>query len=339
MKGDFLERYSRQIVLRELGLDGQKTLSGKRVLVVGLGALGSVATNILARLGVGFLRLVDRDFVELNNLHRQILYYEEDAFSGVPKAELAAERVRRINSDVEVEAVVDDVNYRSIERLVKDIDIIIDGTDNFETRFLVNDAALKYGIPWVYGSAIRTYGMVMNIVPGETACLRCFIRDPPPPGSLPTCETIGVLSTITHIVPAIQVTEAIKILLGREFSRDLFVIDVWTHDFVRARVDKRDDCPACSLGIYEFLGGRGQKTTVLCGTNSIQILPDGDVKLDLRSLGSRLKDVGRVEVSDTLLRLSIPPYEMAIFSNGRVIIKGTTDEKVARALYSKYVGI
>ncbi len=336
---NFLARYSRQIVLREIGLEGQKRLSEKSIVIIGLGALGTVSANLLTRMGVGHIRLVDRDFVELDNLHRQILYDESHVERKMPKAEAAAERLKEINSDIELEPVVEDVNHRTIEKLVKDVDLIVDGTDNFETRFLINDAALKHNIPWVYASAIRTYGMTMDIVPGETACLRCFVSEPPPPGSLPTCESVGVLPSITHIMASIQVAEVIKILLGLEYSRELLVVDVWTRDFIKVNVTKKDDCPACAEAKYEFLEGRGYKATVLCGRNSVQIIPSKQTNLDLKNLAERLRNVGEVKYTKHMLHLAVPPYELAVFRDGRAIVKGTTDESVARALYTRYVGI
>ena len=335
----FLARYSRQIVLKEIGLEGQRKLGDKSVAIIGLGALGTVSANIFARMGVGYIRLVDRDFVELDNLHRQILYDESDALNKVPKAEAAAEKLRRINSGIKVDAVVEDVNHRTIGKIIEDIDIIVDGTDNFEVRFLINDAALKFKIPWVYASAIRTYGMTMNIVPGETACLRCFIPEPPPPGSLPTCETVGVLPSITHVMASLQAVEAVKILLDMDYSRDMVVVDVWTQDFIKVKVDRKDNCPACVGGNYEFLGGRGHKATVLCGRNAVQITPSKPVSLDLDLLAGRLRKIGKISYTKVMLHVSIPPYELAIFRNGRAIIKGTTDEGVAKTLYSRYVGV
>ncbi|HIE23861.1 MAG TPA: NAD(P)H-binding protein [Candidatus Korarchaeota archaeon] len=337
---EWLERYSRQIVLPEMGSEGQKKLSESSVFIIGCGALGSAAAQLLTRAGIGKIRVVDRDFVELSNLQRQIIYDEGDVKSGYPKAIVCAEKLRKINSSIEVEAIVDDVNPQNIEKLIEGFDLIIDGLDNFETRFLINDAALKQEIPWIYAAAISTHGMTMNIIPGETACLRDLIDTPPPPGSLPTCETAGILNSVPTAIASIEVTEAIKILLGKDFKKNEALFwDLWNGDILKIRVSRREDCPACVRGEYEFLAGKGSKTVTLCGANAVQVRPDKRANLNLKSLGERLQRIGRVRLTPYVLYFDIDSYEISIFPDGRAIIKGTTDENIARSLYSKYIGI
>jgi len=336
---DLFKRYSRQIVLKNIGLDGQRRLLNKRVVIIGLGALGSMSAMLLARIGVGEIKIVDRDYVEIDNLHRQILYDEEDAVYKLPKAEAAANKLKKINSSITITPVVSHVSHRNIENIVEGYDIIIDGTDNFETRFLINDVAIKNNIPWIYGSAIETYGMTMNIVPGETPCLRCIMREPPPPASLPTCETVGIIPSIASIISSIQVTEAIKILLNKSYRKDLFIVDVWNNEFTSIKINVDKNCPVCTLGEYEYLEGREYKTSVLCGRNAIQILPDREVSINLSSLAEKLSKIGKVRLSKFILHANISGYELSIFKDGRAIIKGTTDEKIAKSLYTRYIGI
>ena len=336
----WLERYSRQIVLPEIGSEGQKRLSKSSVAIIGCGALGSAAAQLLVRAGVGRIRVIDRDFVELSNLQRQILYNEEDVRSGHPKAIVCAEKLRKINSSIEIEPVVDDVNPRNVEELIEGVDLVIDGLDNFETRFLINDVALKNHIPWIYAAAISTYGMTMNIIPGETACLRDLISTPPPPGSLPTCETAGILNSVPIAIASIEVTEAIKILLGKDYRRNEALFwDLWNGELLRIKVSRRKDCPACVKGEYEYLAGKGSKTVTLCGANAVQIRPDKRVDIDLRSLAERMQKLGKVKLTPYVLYFYVNSYEISVFPDGRAIIKGTTEENVARSLYSKYIGI
>ncbi len=335
-----LDRYSRQIALKVIGTDGQKRLANSSVAVIGCGALGTTAAELLARAGVGRLRLVDRDIVELSNLHRQMLYDERHATQGTPKALACAERISEINSEVEVEPVVTDVNHRNVLGLISDVDLVIDGTDNFETRFLLNDAALSAGVPWVYGAALETYGAVMPIVPGRSACLRDLILNPPRPGALPTCESVGVLNAAAVAVASLQVASAIKLLLGEEGDAGVVTyVDVWRVTFERVRVERSEDCPACVLGRYEFLEGKLSRDVVLCGRNAVQISPAQDVELDLRELANRLRGVAEVRETPHVLFIKAEGLEIAIFRDGRAIVKGTSDTARARSAYARYVGL
>jgi adenylyltransferase/sulfurtransferase len=311
-------------------------------LVVGCGALGTVAVDLLARAGVGHITVVDRDFVELSNLQRQLLFDEADAAAGTPKAVAAAAAVARINSEVEVRPVVADVTPDNVERLVEDAQVVLDGTDNFETRLLLNDACVKRGVPWIYGGAIGSTGMSMTVLPGETPCFRCTFPRRPQAGAIATCETAGVLSSTVVIVTALQVTEVLKLLVGdrEHLNKGLVAFDVWSNQHERAIQPARNpDCPCCGLRQFEFLEARvTSRTASLCGRNAVQVSPGHPMKLDLAELGRRLDGVGPVSSSPYLVRLTVGAHELTIFPDGRAIIKGTNDVATARSLYSRYVG-
>jgi adenylyltransferase/sulfurtransferase len=330
------ERYARQVILKQIGRAGQEKLAASSVLIIGLGALGSVASNILARIGVGRIALVDRDYVELSNLHRQALFDERDI--GLPKAVAAKNELQKINSLVTIKEFVTDFNSANAEELVKDVNLILDGTDNLETRFLINDVAVKLGVPWVYASCISTLGMTFNIVPGKTPCLRCVMPSLPPTGSLDTCETAGILSTAPAVIASIQSTEAIKILLGKEFSKKLCVVNVWTNrtDFLNIRPDK--NCRTCQKRDFEFLEGRyASKIHRLCGLNTFQIrTPTGPI--DLKGLARKLRGVGKVSHNPYILHFQIGQKMLSIFRDGRVIAKGVKDEKEAKSLCARFMG-
>ncbi len=336
------ERYSRQSRFWGVGDAGQERLRAARVLVVGCGALGSAAVDLLARAGVGHLVVVDRDFVELSNLQRQLLFDEADAAAGLPKAIAAARAVQRINSEVEVHPVVADVTPTNAEQLVAGSDVVLDGTDNLETRYLLNDACVKAGVPWVYGGAIGATGMSMTILPGETACFRCLFPNRQPAGTLATCDTVGVLGPCVVTVAAVQGTEVLKILVGdrEHLSRGLTAFDLWTNEFQRAeRVQRRPSCPCCGERRFEYLEARAtSQTTTLCGRNAVQVSPGQAVKLDLAQLGRRLAAAGAVTSTEFLVRLLVDAHELTIFGDGRAIIKGTADPAEARSLYARYVG-
>jgi adenylyltransferase/sulfurtransferase len=311
-------------------------------LVVGCGALGTVAVDLLARAGVGHITVVDRDFVELSNLQRQLLFDEADAAAGTPKAVAAAAAVARINSEVEVRPVVADVTPDNVERLVEDAQVVLDGTDNFETRLLLNDACVKRGVPWIYGGAIGSTGMSMTVLPGETPCFRCTFPRRPQAGAIATCETAGVLSSTVVIVTALQFTEVLKLLVGdrEHLNKGLVAFDVWSNQHERAIQPARNpDCPCCGLRQFEFLEARvTSRTASLCGRNAVQVSPGHPMKLDLAELGRRLDGVGPVSSSPYLVRLTVGAHELTIFPDGRAIIKGTNDVATARSLYSRYVG-
>lgn len=339
-----LDRYARQMRYAPLGEEGQKRLAASRALVVGCGALGSVIANTLARAGVGYLRIVDRDFLELNNLQRQVLYDEQDVADGVPKAIAAAAKLRKINSQIAIEPLVTDVSYTNIVELTNDIDVIVDGTDNFETRMLVNDVSLSRRIPWVYGGCLGAEGQSMTILPGETACLRCLMHDTPPPGTTPTCDTAGILAPIINVIASLQANEAIKLLSGNRqaVSPYLTVIDVWDNrvrQIKLASLRAAGQCPACDQGDYPWLSGsRASHSAILCGRNAVQLSPPAGESLSLPALADKLSGVGRVTHNRYLLRATIDDYVLTVFPDGRAIIGGTDDLAVARGVYSRYIG-
>jgi adenylyltransferase/sulfurtransferase len=338
-----LARYAAQVRYRPLGHEGQRRLAASRAMICGCGALGSMLANTLVRAGVGAVRIVDRDFVELGNLHRQVLFDEADAAAGLPKAVAAAEKLRRINSSVAVEPVVADITPANIEMLCAGADVLLDGTDNFETRFLINDAAVHLGLPWVYGGCVGAEGQTMTIVPGVTACLRCLLPECPPPGSTPTCDTVGVLAPIVGVIASIEAAEAMKILSGNldAVSRHLTVVDLWQNRLTR--VDLRtlcedSDCPACKRREFSWLAGRaGSRAAILCGRNAVQLTSPGQ-PLSLDELARRLEGVGPLTRNPFLLRLAVDKYELNLFPDGRAIITGTSDLAEARTVYAKYVG-
>jgi molybdopterin-synthase adenylyltransferase len=342
-----LERYSRQMLFRELGEEGQRRIRAGRVLLCGCGALGSAIADGLTRAGVGFLRLVDRDFVELSNLQRQVLYDEQDIADQLPKAVAAGRKLARINSEVALDPIVADIDHTNILKLAEGVDLIVDGMDNFETRFLINEAALETKTPWIYGGCIGSHGQVLPVFPGETACLMCLIGDVPGPGMTETCDTAGVLGPAVSVVAALQVTAALKILSGRRDRVDpaLLIVDVWDGTLRRmsvAGLREQANCPACVKGEREWLSGKkGSQSVVLCGRNAVQISPPVKQTLLLPELAARMRDVGEVSYNAFLLRLTLRGGEQQItlFPDGRAIIKGTDDVTVARSLYSRYIGL
>lgn len=336
------ERYSRQILFPQIGKSGQEKLSNSRVLLVGCGALGASHAEILARAGVGFLRIIDRDFVEFTNLQRQTLYSEADAKERLPKAIAAKNRLTAINSEIEIEAIVADVNHSNIESLVKDVDLILDGTDNFQIRYLINDACVKLKKPWIYGAAVSSYGTTMTIFPNETPCLRCIFEEMPDAGSSPTCDTAGVIQPIIASVSAIQTTEALKILTGNvdKLHRSLMQIDVWQNDWRKIKLNQPNaDCECCAKRKFEFLDAESSEfSAVLCGRNAVQIAPPKPTQIDLPKLAAKLKNLGEVKQNEYLLRLNVGEYELTVFRDARAIVRGTDDIIAARSIYSKYVG-
>jgi adenylyltransferase/sulfurtransferase len=336
------ERYSRQILFREIGREGQKKLLSSRVLLVGCGALGAAHAEMLARAGVGKLRIVDRDFVEFTNLQRQTLFKESDAAERLPKAVAAKTRIAEVNSEIEVEAIIADVNNSNIESLIDGCDLVIDGTDNFQVRYLLNDACVKNGVKWIYGAAVSSYGTTMTIRPGVTPCLRCIFDEMPDAGSSPTCDTAGVIMPIIATVSATQVAEALKILVGDidSLHGSLMQFDVWANDRQRIRLgEPTADCKCCGQKIFEFLNAEsGEFSAVLCGRNAVQIAPPKPTVIDLAGLAAKLGQLNEVKQNEYLIRLSADGHEMTIFADGRAIIKGTDDMSIARSLYSRYVG-
>jgi adenylyltransferase/sulfurtransferase len=338
-----LDRYVRQVRYQPLGEEGQRRLLQSRALVCGCGALGNVLAATLVRAGVGSVRIVDRDFAETNNLQRQMLFDEEDVARGMPKAVAAAEKLAKANSQVEIEPVVADLNHTNVEALIDGVDVIVDGTDNFETRFLVNDAAVKHGVPWVYGGCLGAEGQTMTILPRQTPCLRCLMQECPPPGTTPTCDVAGILAPIVSVIASIEAIEAIKILSGNReaISRHLTVVELWDNHVRQVDVSslrEQVDCPTCKHDQFPWLAGKqGSHTAVLCGRNAVQLTHPG-VTLSLDDLARHLEGLGELTRNPFLLRLKVEQYELTIFPDGRAIISGTDDVATAKTVYAKYVG-
>jgi molybdopterin/thiamine biosynthesis adenylyltransferase len=345
IKDPALERYSRQMRFAGIREQGQTKLLASRVTLCGCGALGTVLANHLVRSGVGNVRIVDRDFIETHNLQRQVLFDESDVAANIPKAEAAARKLRMVNSAVNVESVVTDINRTNILELCQDADLILDGTDNFEIRYLINDVAVKFNKPWVYGGAIGSEGMTMTILPGVTPCLRCVFEAAPNPGEAGTCETAGVLSPTIGIVASFQAAEALKILTGQIdlTNRDLLCIDIWDNVTRRTKIAKllgKVDCPCCQRKKFEWLEGEmGSQTTSLCGRNAVQVATRSSAKLNFEDMSQQLKLMGgKVSFNRFMLKFDVDEFEFTVFPDGRAIIKGTNDIDKARVLYAKYIG-
>lgn len=353
-----MDRYHRQTLLPQIGSSGQARLAASRVLLVGCGALGTVMAEQLVRAGVGFLRIVDRDWVELTNLQRQLLFDEQDVREQTPKAIAAARRLGKVNSSVVIEPVVTDLHSGNVEQLItvtpssgvsdegNAFDLILDGADSVETRYLLNDVSVKHGIPWIYGACVAMTGRALAIRPPKTACLRCLFPTPPSPGELPTCDTAGVFSPVSAIVASLQTAAAIKLLIGAaEDFPPLYVLDVWDN-FMRAMPttdSKRSDCPTCGQRRFEFLDHpSGSSTTALCGRNAMQVRPAAsNAKIDLPMMARKLSAAGAIETTPYLLRCQLPPPEnlkLTLFPDARLIIHGVTDPDRARSIYARYVG-
>ncbi len=341
------ERYSRQILFEPIGEQGQERLRRSKVTIIGCGALGSNLATLLARAGVGRLCIVDRDFVEPSNLQRQTLFEESDAQEVLPKAVAAERRLRRINSDVEVYGTVADLTPQNAEELLGNSDLLLDGTDNFETRLLMNDYAVEKSLPWVYAAVVSGYGLVMPIRPSETACLACVAEE----NDLarngfaiqtnePTCDTVGVIGPAASAIASLQAAAALKLLVSKFEAREsrLVTLDVWTLRFQSLQVPRRPDCRACGERRFSYLEGQAQPHITMCGRDSVQI-HERRRQLDLAALGRKLASAGaEVQQNGFLLRLSVAPYELTVFSDGRAIVKGTRDPSLARSIYSRFVG-
>jgi molybdopterin-synthase adenylyltransferase len=336
-----LDKYSRQTLFAPIGIDGQKRLRSSSAVIIGCGALGSASANALVRAGIGRLRVIDRDYVEPSNLQRQLLFEESDAAENLPKAVAAERHLRRLNSDAEVEGLVADVDAGSIEGLIRGFDLVVDGTDNFETRYLVNDAAVKLEIAWIYGAVVGSYGVTLTVIPGRTPCLACVFPDMPH-GLQETCDTAGVISPAVAWTAAIQVAEALKILTGHtaDLHGRLLSCDLWTNVFRELQPGIDPECRACQRHDYSYLAGnKGSSATVLCGRDSVQIRQPSGAGLDLAALRARLEAFGPVRMNGFLLRCTLGPHEITVFADGRAVIKGTSDPAVARRVYSQYVGL
>lgn len=342
MNSHRLARYIRQTIFPGIGEDGQKKLLAARVVVIGCGATGTNIANHLARAGVGHLTVVDRDFIELNNLQRQLLFDEQDLAQNLPKAVAARRKLQAVNSDIDVRGLVSDVNPENIEELIAGATLVMDGTDNFETRYIINDACVKRNLPWIYTGAVSTYGMSQTIIPGQTACLRCLVNDIPPPGTSPTCDTAGVVGPVVSAIAGVSATEAIKLIVGQgDLNRGIIHFDLWYNSFEQfGGGSPRPNCPACGQRNFEFLNQElGGQIISLCGRDAVQIRQAGAAKLSLAQIADNLNNVAQITArNDYLLRFTVDGYEITLFADSRAIIKGTQDESVARGLYARYVG-
>lgn len=339
MKPKLDERYSRQVLFAGIGAEGQRRLTEARIAIVGCGATGSALASLLARAGVGMLRIIDRDYVEASNLQRQTLFDEADAAESLPKAIAACRKIAGFNSQIAVEPHVSDLRLENAVELLGGVELILDGTDNFETRYLVNDYAVKNSLPWIYAAAVGSYAITMNVIPGETACLSCVFPQSPS-GAVETCETAGILNSAVNFAASVAATEALKLLTGakHQLRRTLLSYDLWRNE--RAEVSAavpRPDCPTCGRREFPHLAGEGRPHITLCGRNSVQI-HEHDRPINLGDMSERLKPHGSVRHNDFVLKFWKEPFEMTLFPDGRAIIKGTTDTAVARSLYARYVG-
>ena len=340
MPGD--ERYSRQIRFSPIGVAGQARISAARVALIGAGALGSVAAEMLARAGVGFIRIVDRDFVEISNLQRQSLYDEDDVRQNLPKAAAAKTRLQRINSEIQVESFVDDVNPANVEDYIQDVDLVLDALDNFESRFVLNDACAKQARTWIYSAAVGSYGLILPVIPGKSPCLRCVMGSLPPPGTSPTCDTAGVIAPITHAIASMQVADALKLICGLLQPADIRLVsyDIWTHTFHRMDpgTEVMASCPVCADARFDYLDASPLRTVTLCGRNAVQLIPAVKADLNFPELSKTIPASGDIQYNEFLLRCSSPPYEVTLFKDGRAIVRGTEEASLARSVYSRLIG-
>ena len=341
-----MERYRKQILFHGVGEEGQRKLLQSRVALIGCGALGSVIAQTIVRAGIGFVRLIDRDFVDLSNLQRQVLFDEQDVAERLPKVIAASTKLRAVNSEIQIDPILADVNFANILEYVSDVDLIIDGSDNFEVRFLINDASIETGIPWIHAGCIGSHGQMMTILPGETPCLRCLMPEIPDPGSSETCDTAGVLASAIQVVSSLQVIDAIKVLTDQResISKSLTIVDVWDASIRKLDVSNLNadrTCPCCTGTERAWLRGeRGSQSTILCGRNAVQLTPSTTMSLSFQELETRLEPLGEVRNNSFLLifKPSETDHELTIFQNGRAIIGGTEDLSEARQLYTRYIG-
>lgn len=340
-----MDRYRKQMMFHGVGEEGQRALLNSRVALIGCGALGSVIAQTIARAGFGYIRIIDRDFVDLSNLQRQVLYDEADVQERLPKVVAASRKLTAINSEITIEPILKDVTSENILPLIEDVDLIIDGTDNFEVRFLINDAAVEKNVPWIHAGCVGSHGQVMTIIPGETPCLRCLMPEIPDPGSAETCDSAGVLASAIQVIASLQVVAAIKVLTGQNnlIPKSLTIVDVWEGTLKQLDISKLNStrtCPCCNGDDRQWLNGeKGSQSTVLCGRNSVQISPTGSLGVTLQQLEQSLKSSGEVQNNSFLLifKPADSDHEFTIFQNGRAIITGTEDLTEARQLYTRYL--
>ncbi len=335
-----MERYSKQVLFSEIGEEGQKRLNDAKVVIIGCGALGTVVANNLARSGVGYIRIVDRDYIELSNLQRQILFDEEDIENNLPKVIAAEYKLKKINSSITMDSIIKDVNSSNIVGICKDMDLILDATDNLNIRYLINDVSIKLNIPWIYGAVIGSTGMTHTIIPKETPCFRCIMPNIPPAGSIDSCDLVGVLNSIVNMIASMQSTEAIKLLIGKREAiiKGLRYIDVWNNDFETIEISNKDNCPACGNNEFEFLNRDSKDAIFLCGKDSVQINPmNGEIYSN--NIIDRLEARG-IEVikNKFFLKFEVEDITFTLFYDGRAILKNISDTTQAKILYGKYIG-
>lgn len=336
-----LLRYSRQTVFSGIGEEGQRKLLSSKVAVIGVGATGTVIANNLCRAGVGFLRLIDRDYVELSNLQRQTLYTEEDVKRKMPKAVAAFEHLKMTNSEIEIEPVCTDVNSSNVESLIADADLVLDGSDNLEVRYLINEACVKHEKPWIYAGALTGTGMTVNILPGKSPCLHCLFPNLSIQGTGQTCSTAGVVNGITGVIASVASIEAIKILIGSpNVRKSLLYFDLWNNDFNEIEVQRTPDCPICTRHEYKLLGRpSGSYTTSLCGRDSVQIVPATTKEINFEQLALKLGKAGSVQYNKFMLQFSDGKVDFNLFPDGRAIINKVKDSSAAKSVYSEYIGL
>lgn len=336
-----MNRYEKQILYSEIGAKGQKLLLNSKVIIIGCGALGTVIANNLVRSGVGFIKIVDRDYIELSNLQRQMLFDEDDLENNIPKAIAASQKLKKINSTIQIESIVDDVNSKNIEDLCSGMDVILDATDNLQTRYLINDISIKLNIPWVYGGVIGSTGMVHTIIPHKTPCLRCMFPEIAPAGSVETCDTAGVLNPITSIVASTESMEAIKILLNRKdvVIKGLQYMDIWNNEFEMIELSINKSCKACASKTFDFLNRESDESVYLCGKNSVQINPI-QKNISEENLLNRLDSLGlEYKKNAYFIKFTVEEVQFTLFYDGRAILKNTSDKIRAQSLYAKYIGL
>ncbi len=335
------DRYARQVLYAPIGAAGQARLRAARVLLAGCGGLGAESASLLARAGVGLLRLVDRDVVELTNLQRQALFDEADVRGCIPKAVAAARHLAAINAGVAVEPVVADLHAGNVGDLLAGVDLVVDGFDNFEGRYLLNDACVRAGVPWVHGACVGSYGVSTLIVPGKTPCLRCIQPELPPPGSSPTCDTVGILGSAAHLIASLETAQALRWLVTRKAPEPAVMVsaDVWDLRFQHVELPPRDPrCPCCGERRFEFLEGSPAPAEALCGRDSVLVRPSSGATPDFTAIAARLRPLGEVLANEHVLRFRLPPHELTLFTDGRAIVRGTGDPVLARSLVARYLG-
>lgn len=335
-----MERYAKQILFDRIGKKGQEKLSRAKVVIIGCGALGTVIANNLTRSGVGYIRIVDRDYIELSNLQRQILFDEEDIDRNLPKVIAAEYKLKKINSSIVIESIIKDVNSTNILSICSGMDLILDATDNLNIRYLINDASIKLGIPWIYGAVIGSTGMTHTILPGETPCLRCIMPDIPPSGAADTCDLVGVLNSVVNIIASFQSTEATKLLTGNkdDLVKELRFIDIWNNDFEVIEVKKKTDCPVCGENEFEFLNRESKDAVFLCGKDSVQVNPMNK-EISTENIIARLETTGiKTKRNDFFIKFEVEDIQFTLFYDGRAILKNISDTTRAKILYGRYVG-